>query len=85
MSASAGNGCDEGQEGIGGIVAGEETGLRSEQIFDRMMLNFVETMKQDFRISPHWTPCVISKASRATTDQATARSGEAKAGDLRQA
>ena len=70
----------EGQEGTGGIVAVEGTGLPSQEVFNRMMLNFMETMKQDFRISPHRTPCVNSKASGAAIDQATTKSGEARSG-----
>ena len=64
----------EGPEGTGGIVAGEGTGLPSQKVFNRMILKFMETMKQDFEISPHRTPGVISKASGAAIDRVTTKS-----------
>ena len=60
------------REGMGGVAkatAGVETGLPSQEVFNRMMLNFMETMKQDFRISPHRTPGVINTASGAGMQQ----------------
>ena len=68
----------EGQEGTGGIVAVEGTAIPSQEAFNRLRLNFMETMKQDFRISPHRTPGVISKASGAAINWATTKSGEAR-------
>ena len=38
-------------------------GLPTQEQFNQMMLNFMGTMKQDFRSSPHRTPIVINTAS----------------------
>ena len=45
-----------------------------------MMLNFMEPMKQDFRISPHRTPGVTNTASGATTVRPANRNREFRSG-----
>ena len=70
----------EGKDGKVGGAAGAENGLPSQDVFNRMMLNFIETMKQDFRISPHRTPGVINTASGAATDRVVNRGVESTVG-----
>lgn len=70
----------EKKDGANGNGASTETGLPSQEVFKRMMLNFMETMKQDFRLSPYRTPGVIDTASGAGVDRATSRNGETRGG-----
>ena len=55
-------------------------GFPSQDMFNQMMLNFMESMKQDFRISPHRSPGVISTASGAGGSQNGGRNGETRMG-----
>ena len=59
-------------------------GFPNQETFNQMMLNFMQTMKQDFRISPHRTPGVINTATGGggfvSRQTATPRNVESRAG-----